>query len=218
VVLALLIALPALLTVPAMRGLVGRFGPVDGEPPRREIPSTAAFAAVTAVVVAAVAVAVHRHLAWLPAYLYLAVAGVVLAVIDIRVHRLPDRIVLPSYPVLAALFGVAALVDGDGGRWLRGVLAAAGVWLLFAVAALLPGGGLGRGDVKLSGLLAGALGWLGAGSVVVGFAAGIAIAGLWAGALLISGRAGPHDRIAYGPHLLLGTLLAVLAGAGSAGP
>jgi leader peptidase (prepilin peptidase)/N-methyltransferase len=139
-------------------------------------------------------------------------------VIDIRVHRLPDRIVLPSYPVLAALFAVAAMVDGDGGRWLRGALAAAGVWLLFAAVALLPGSGLGRGDVKLSGLLAGALGWLGVGSVVVGFAAGMAIAGLWAGALLISGRAGPRDRIAYGPHLLLGTLLAVLAYAGSAGP
>src|ERR1700712_4336651 len=49
-----------------------------------------------------VVIAVHFGFSWaLPAYLYLAAIGVALAMIDIDVHRLPNKIVLPSYGVVA---------------------------------------------------------------------------------------------------------------------
>ena len=42
----------------------------------------------------------------LPAYLYLAAVGLALALIDVDVHKLPDRLTLPSYVVVAGLLGL----------------------------------------------------------------------------------------------------------------
>jgi leader peptidase (prepilin peptidase)/N-methyltransferase len=108
------------------------------------------------------------------------------------------------------LFGLAALLDGSGERLVRGLLAGAAVWLAFATLYKLPGEGLGRGDVKLSGLLGGALGWLGWPSVAAGLVLGVVLAGVWALVLLATRRAGRTDQIAYGPHLLAGTWIAIL--------
>ncbi|MEK8228939.1 hypothetical protein NKG05_27695 [Oerskovia sp. M15] len=55
-------------------------------------------------------------LAVLPASVYLAVAGTALAVIDVRTHRLPNALVLPSYPVLAVLLGTASLPGPTAAR------------------------------------------------------------------------------------------------------
>lgn len=49
----------------------------------------------------------------LPAFLYLGWIGVALTAIDIRHHRLPDSLVLPSYPVALVLLGVGAIVGGQ---------------------------------------------------------------------------------------------------------
>src|SRR5439155_21819624 len=45
----------------------------------------------------------------LPAYLYFIAIGVALTGIDLEVRRLPNAIVLPSYPVLAVLLAGSAL-------------------------------------------------------------------------------------------------------------
>lgn len=51
----------------------------------------------------------------LPAYLTFAALGVALGAIDLDCRRLPNVLVLPSYPVLGALLAVSAGVDGTGG-------------------------------------------------------------------------------------------------------
>src|ERR687890_389087 len=61
----------------------------------------------------------------LPAYLYLAAVGVALAVIDLDVLRLPDRIVLPSYAIGGLLLLVAVVAGGEAGAAWRAVAAAA---------------------------------------------------------------------------------------------
>jgi leader peptidase (prepilin peptidase)/N-methyltransferase len=200
--------------LPVGHRVVAGVPPPDGAEPRRAAPGRAVLGIGTAVVVAAVTTVLRCHPGWLPAYLYLGVVGVWLSAIDVRVHRLPDHLVLPSYPVLVVLFGAAALVDDAPDRLLRAVLAGAACWLAFLALYRLPGAGLGRGDVKLVGLLGGALGWLGWPSVVFGMFAGVVLGGVAALVLLAARRAGWHDRLAYGPFLLAGTLLAVLAGAG----
>jgi leader peptidase (prepilin peptidase) / N-methyltransferase len=210
--LAVGVVLPALAAVPALRHVVATVGPADpaDPPPRRGVPALPTLALVTAGILAAQAVALRAHPWWLPAYTYLGLVGVALIVIDLRVHRLPDLLTLPSYPVLAALFGVAAL-DGGTHRWLRAAAAGAVVWALFAACASLPGEGLGYGDVKVSGLLGGALGWLGWGAVFAGFAAGAVLAGITAAVLLVTGRAGRRTHIAFGPFLFAGLFLEILA-------
>ncbi|MCM3925746.1 prepilin peptidase [Frankia sp. AiPs1] len=213
--LSLLMALVALaVAMPVGHRVVAGVPAPDGAEPHRAAPGRVALGIATTVVVAAVTTVLHRHPGWLPAYLYLGVVGVWLAAIDVRVHRLPDHLVLPSYSVLAVLFGAAALVDDAPDRLLRAVLAGAACWLAFLALYRLPGAGLGRGDVKLVGLLGGALGWLGWSSVVFGMFAGVVLGGVAALVLLAARRAGWHDRLAYGPFLLTGTLLAVLAGGG----
>ncbi|WP_239347372.1 MULTISPECIES: prepilin peptidase [unclassified Frankia] len=207
---SIVIVLAALCVVPALPALVGAFEPVDGERIRTPVPTGWSLGVLTGVVVAAFAAALNDHVSWLPAYAYLGVTGVLLAVIDIRVHRLPDAITLPSYPILAALFGLAAVVDGDLGRWWRGLLAAAVVSVVSAGLWALPGAGLGFGDVKLAGLLGGALGWLGASAVLTGFVVGMTLAGMWALLLLVTRRASLSARIAYGPFLLAGAFVAIV--------
>ncbi|WP_018503019.1 prepilin peptidase [Parafrankia discariae] len=203
----------AAVPIPLLPRLVGSFDPVDGRPPCRAAPAPAALSAVTAALIAAVAASTYPHPGRLPAYLYLTVVGVVLAAVDLRVHRLPDVIVLPSYPVLVGLLAVPALAEGAPDRWPRALLAGAVAWLLYAGLRLLPGAGLGRGDVKLAGLLGVATGWLGWSAVAVWLVATTMISGVVVLVLLALRRVSRRDPIAYGPFLLAGALIAVL-GAG----
>jgi leader peptidase (prepilin peptidase)/N-methyltransferase len=148
---------------------------------------------------------------------FLGALGVALAAIDISVQRLPDRLILPAYPVLIALLAVAALTGHDLaalGRALLGGLVLAGGYLLLGLARP---GQLGGGDVKLAGLAGLVLGWLGWRAVLTGAAAGFILAGLASLALLAARRVTLRGAISFGPFLLGGALLAILA-AGPAGP
>ncbi|HET9516409.1 MAG TPA: prepilin peptidase [Actinoplanes sp.] len=148
----------------------------------------------------------------LPAYLYLAAIAVALAAIDLDVHRLPHRIVLPSYGV-AALLLVPAAVAGPG--WpaaARGVAAAALLFAVYFLISLYPQG-MGGGDVALAPLLGLYLGWLGWSSVAIGAFAGFLLGGVAGTVLLAARRAQRSTRIPFGPFMLAGAFLAVFAAA-----
>ena len=143
--------------------------------------------------------------------------GVALAAIDVKVQRLPDKLTLPAYPVLIALLTIAALTGHDLaalGRALLGGLALAAGYLLLG---LVRPGQLGGGDIKLAGLAGLVLGWLGWRAVLTGAALGFVLAGLAGLALLAARRVTLRGAISFGPFLLGGALLAILA-AGPAGP
>ena len=82
--------------------------PISVRHPLVELATAGLFAAVTAWV------AHEGRWALLPVLLHLAAAGLALALIDLDVHRLPDAIVLPAYPVTAVLgyAGWSALAVG----------------------------------------------------------------------------------------------------------
>ncbi len=153
----------------------------------------------------------------LPAFCYLAGIGVPLAVIDSRSRRLPDALTLPSYPAALALLGLAALLLPGGGRhFLSALFGMALAWGVFLLQVLIYPGGLGAGDVKLSGLLGLYLGWLGVSALAAGLFLGYALAAVTGLALIAARRASRKSRLAFGPFLLAGTLAAVLlTGAGS---
>ncbi|WP_372595325.1 A24 family peptidase [Actinotalea sp.] len=163
-----------------------------------------------------VAVALRFGLSWeLPVYLYLAAIAVALALIDLDVHRLPDPIVLPSYPVVLVLLGVAALDPGGTSQWGalgRAVAAGAILFVFYLLLAVLRPGGMGMGDVKLAGVLGLALGWLGWGSLVVGAFGAFLLGGLFGIGLLLAGRAGRRSGIPFGPWMLAGAALGVAVG------
>ena len=146
----------------------------------------------------------------IPAYPYLAAIGVALAAIDLDVHRLPDAIVLPSYPVLAALLAWRAGASVTGRRSVRAGIGAVALGAFYLVPGLL--GGMGMGDVKLAALLGAALAWLGWGALAVGVVRGVPGRWAWAVVLLLWRRAGRRSRVPFGPWMILGAAIGVAVG------
>lgn len=169
---------------------------------------------VTAVLFAGAAAAVGPS--WvLPAVLYLVAVGVALALIDLDVHRLPDTIVLPSYPVAAGLLLLADLAPGDGldgGAWLRALAGAAALLTFYFLLLVVWPGGMGLGDVKLAGLLGLYLGWFGWGAVLVGAFGAFVLGGVFAVALLATGRAKRGSGVPFGPWMITGAFLGIAVG------
>ena len=148
----------------------------------------------------------------LPAFLYLGAAGVALALIDIDVKRLPNAIVLPSYPVAAVLLGGAALADGEPGRLVRVLVGGAALYAFYFLLMLIQPRGRGFGDVKLAGVLGGYLAYLGWGELVLGGFLAFLLGGVAGAALMVARRAGRKSHIPFGPWMLLGALVAILWG------
>lgn len=154
--------------------------------------------------------ALRFGLAWeLPAFLFLVTAGVLLAVIDLRHHLLPNRVVVPSIGIGGALLLIAALAEQDWDAVLRAVLGAVVLFVAYLCLALVSPSGLGMGDVKLAGLTGLYLGWIGWGAVVVGAAAGFVIQALLALVLLAGRRIGRRGELPFGPAMLLGAAVAI---------
>jgi leader peptidase (prepilin peptidase) / N-methyltransferase len=152
-----------------------------------------------------------------PAYLAFAFVCLVLAMIDAATRLLPNRITYPAFPLVAGLLLVASLGVGDLGRFGRGLLAATALGGFFFVLALLSPRGMGLGDVKLAPTLGLALGWLSWGAVAVGVFAAFLLGGLAGlGGMLALGMS-RKSLLPFGPWLVAGALLGVLAGGEVAG-
>ncbi|MFD8274475.1 prepilin peptidase [Streptomyces flaveolus] len=175
-------------------------------------PGAAVPAAVTALVCAALAAATGTR-PELAVWLLLAPVGVLLAVVDVRVRRLPDPLTLPLAGTALALLGVTALVPEHAGEWTTALLGTLALGTGYFVLFLVNPAGMAFGDVKLA-LGAGAvLGWYGWPTLMLGTFAGFLLGALYGGALVVAGRAGRGTAIAFGPFLLAGAFLGVLAGA-----
>lgn len=147
----------------------------------------------------------------LVAYLYLAAISVALALIDVDTHRLPNVIVLPAYIVGAVLLTVSAALTGE---WWRLAVAVAGLAILFlfyATVVFVRPGGMGMGDVKLAGVLGMFLGALGWDVLAVGVLAGFILGGLFGVVLIALGKS-RKVKVAFGPWMLLGAWVGILAG------
>ncbi|MFL5995485.1 MAG: prepilin peptidase, partial [Streptomyces sp.] len=167
---------------------------------------------VTALVCAALAAATGTR-PEIAVWLLLAPVGVLLAVIDLRVRRLPDPLTLPLAAAALALLGAVSLVPEHTGNWLNALFGAltlgAGYWVLWRINP----GGMGFGDVKLA-LGAGAvLGWYGWDTVLLGTFAGFLLGALYGGVLVLVGRAGRKTAIPFGPFLITGAYAGLLIGA-----
>ncbi|TFD25481.1 MULTISPECIES: prepilin peptidase [Cryobacterium] len=148
----------------------------------------------------------------LVAFLYLAAISVALAMIDLDTHTLPNKILLPAYPVAAVLLTAAALVAGEPGRVLTALIGAAALFGLYLALALISPGGMGLGDVKLAGLLGLYLGYLGWGPLIVGAFGAFLLGGVFGLILLATHKAKRRSGIPFGPWMLLAAWLGVFFG------
>jgi leader peptidase (prepilin peptidase)/N-methyltransferase len=101
-----------------------------------------------------------------------------------------------------------------GGPWsalvraLLGGLALAGFYLLLMV---ISPSGMSLGDVKLAASLGAVLAWYSWRLLIGGGFAGFLLGGLFAGALLVGRRADRKHSIPFGPFMIAGAVLALVA-------
>jgi leader peptidase (prepilin peptidase)/N-methyltransferase len=150
----------------------------------------------------------------LPAVLAFIFGGMLLAVIDWRVHRLPTRIVYYTLAGVAAGLVFASIVEGDwaplGTAVLGAVLFANAFFLIWMFTTKYAGMRmLGLGDVRLAAVLGLLLGWYGLPFVLYGALAGHLIAIAIAAVTCIRQRQ-LQLTYSFGPPLIAGTLAVVL--------
>ena len=145
----------------------------------------------------------------LPAYLLFAWLLLVVAVIDARTRRIPNRLTYPLTPVLLVLVGVAAVGNATPGAALRALLGGVAAFAALLVIALISPRGLGMGDVKLAAALGIALGYLSWGHVVLGVFGGFLLGGVIALVLLATRLRSRKDLLPFGPYLAASALLTV---------
>lgn len=152
----------------------------------------------------------------LPAWTALCVVGTWLAWIDWRTRLLPKRLVIPAYVLVGLLLllgGVGSGEAGSLGRALVGWVATFGVyWVLW----LIHPRGLGYGDVRLSGLLGLALGWIGWPALLAGTYAGFLLGAVIGGVLSLA-RVVDRHGYPFGPFMLAGAWLGAVTSPLTAG-
>ena len=203
---------------PALIASLAAAGLLAGWPQRAVItrldvsprPPALATGAVTAVLLGGLAARVHPALV-LAAACWLAACAVPLACTDLAVQRLPDPLTGAAYAGTAVLLLAAAAVGGTWSalvRALLGGLALAGFYLLLMV---ISPSGMSLGDVKLAASLGTLLAWFGWRLLLAGGFAGFLLGGIYGIALLASGRATRKQPIPFGPFMIAGAVLAVVA-------
>ncbi|GAA2958779.1 A24 family peptidase [Microbacterium schleiferi] len=143
------------------------------------------------------------------AFAAFAVIGAALAIIDIRSHRLPNRLVALAGASGLVLLAGAAVTGGGIDALLRSLLAALALFAAYLALRMLSAGGVGGGDIKLAAVIGLYLGWLGWGSVLVGTLAGFVLGGLFAAAMLLIRRAKRRTAIPFGPWMIAGAWVAI---------
>jgi leader peptidase (prepilin peptidase) / N-methyltransferase len=166
---------------------------------------------VTAVVLGGFAARVGDDVV-LAAYAVFGLSLVAMSAVDLERQIIPNRLIYSTLALMVPLFVVAAAVDDRWGSLARAAIAGALAFVAFLAVHLAVPRGMGFGDVRLSGVIGFATGWLGLGHAFVGFFAAFvlgAVVGI--GAMAVSG-AGRKTRIPFGPFLAAGAVLTVFFG------
>lgn len=147
------------------------------------------------------------------AFLYLAGASIALAIIDLETHTLPNRIVVPTIVVMAAMLIVAGILIGDPYAIARSLIGGGALFLFYLVLAVSTRGGMGFGDVKLAAALGIAMAWMGWPAFAVGALSAFVLGGLASIVLLALGKVGRRSAIPFGPWMIGAAWVGIVFGA-----
>jgi leader peptidase (prepilin peptidase)/N-methyltransferase len=148
----------------------------------------------------------------LPAFLALLAGLLALACTDLELMLLPKRIV---YPTLALVSGLLVVAAGATGDWHNlGTAAACGAVAFAAFFALnfVNPRWMAFGDVRLALLIGVGLGWLGPGTVLLGFFLGFLLGAVIGVGLILAKRIGRRTPVPFGVFLAAGSVLAMYFG------
>lgn len=131
--------------------------------------------------------------------------------IDVREHRLPHRILIPLAIATYTALPVSLLFAARPADIWRVIGAGLVLWFCYLLLRILSFGALGRGDVKLAGILGGVLGYLSWANLGWASLVTFLTGGLVSLALVLFTKVRGSTRIAFGPFMLLGALVALAA-------
>lgn len=160
-----------------------------------------------------VSIALEASSLWMvPAYCALAACLVALTAIDLELFRLPSSIVYAGGLIGAPLLVVASAATGRWSALASAAIAGAAALVLFGALFVAVPRAMGFGDVRLAALCGAFLGWISYRTALAGLLLSFLIAGVVACSLLLARRMQRSGRLAFGPFLAAGTLVAVLFG------
>jgi leader peptidase (prepilin peptidase) / N-methyltransferase len=163
---------------------------------------------LTALALGVLAWRLGRQFDLLP-YSVLAALGVTLGWIDLVEQRLPSVLVYSGLALVGGLLATSAILYSRGPDFLRALAGMAIIAVCYLVLAVVSGGGLGAGDVKLGGLLGLALGWLSWSALVTATVLGWFAAALVWLFLRLAWRTPRDLLLPMGPFLVLGAILTI---------
>jgi leader peptidase (prepilin peptidase) / N-methyltransferase len=172
-------------------------------------PPALAVEASTAILLAMLAAVLRPGLV-LAAACWLAVCAVPLAFIDVAVHRLPDVLTAAAYAG-TAVFLLLAAASGHWHNLARAGLGGIALTGCYLVLIFAHPSGMGLGDSKMAASLGSLLAWSGWNTLLAGAFGGFLLAAIYGIALLVSGRATRKQHIAFGPFMIAGAFLVLLA-------
>ena len=133
--------------------------------------------------------------------------GAWLVHIDIREHRLPNRIVAPLAGGILALVIAAAITGGSLAPLTRGVAGGVALGGFYALLRIASRGALGGGDVKLAVPTGALLAWAGWIPLIAGGILAFVLGGIWSLGILLTRRGTGTTAIAFGPFMVLGAIV-----------
>ncbi len=143
------------------------------------------------------------------------IAGVWLAVTDLRTGLLPTRVIWPAAWGLWVFYAAASLIEADPAGLVGACLGAAACGAILASVHFVHPPSMGFGDVRLSVLNGLLCGWWGWQAALVGLAAGFVLA--LPEALVVIARHGLGASRPLGPYLLAGAALVAISAAATRG-
>jgi leader peptidase (prepilin peptidase) / N-methyltransferase len=148
----------------------------------------------------------------LAAYAIFGLSMVAISAVDLERWIIPNRIIYPTLALLVPLFVIASAVDDQWSSLGRAAIAGAAAFLGFLFLHLAVPKGMGFGDVRLSGVIGLATGWLGLGHAFVGFFAGFLLGAVIGIAVMAASGGGRKTKIPFGPFLASGAILSIVWG------
>jgi leader peptidase (prepilin peptidase)/N-methyltransferase len=133
------------------------------------------------------------------------------SLVDFCTHRLARGVTMRAALVGGLLLALAAINIDETIRIATMMAAFVATLVFFLVLSFISKGGIGSGDVRLAPVLAMFLGWLSWQHVYIGLASGFILGGIWALALIVTGKASRSSRIAFGPFLCVGAVATLFA-------
>ena len=142
-------------------------------------------------------------------WIIFAIIGLPLTVIDLKVHRLPDRLTVSLFIISLIVIVVSAISTSNYSRIKPSLIGAISLVGFYFLIAFISRGGMGFGDVKLSASIGLVSGYFGLSTVLVSSFSAFFLGSVIGIAMMIFGSAGRKTAIPFGPFMIAGQFISL---------